>query len=58
MKSSMWAKILGWFQFAVTSVSQFTAGGAPHGWRDWVTLISSGAVAVALHHSSNTDGTK
>lgn len=51
-------KIFGWAQFVIVSGAQITLGGVPKNWREWVTLIASGAVAVATHASASTDGTK
>lgn len=52
------AKVFGWAQFAIVSGAQLTQGGMPKNWREWVQLIGSGAIAVALHASASTDGTK
>ena len=51
------AKISGWAQFGLTLLSQF-ASNQPHGWSQWLVAIASGAAAVGIHASSNTDGTK
>ncbi len=59
MKNSTWSKVFGWFQFGIVTLGTFLGSGqTPHGWRDWVTLIASGAVAVATHKAASTDGTK
>lgn len=57
---SIWAKIFGWSQFAVQAAGQI-AGQTVPGEKTWQTvlrLIGSGAVAVAVHAASSTDGTK
>lgn len=56
--SHVFAKLGGWLQFAVTTVGQVSASGAPHGWAGWLTEIASLAAAVGIHAASNTDGTK
>jgi len=58
VKSHWYAKIFGWAQFGLMTIGQFSQGGIPRNWREWTTLIASGAVAVATHAASNTDGTK
>lgn len=62
MKSSIWAKILGWGQFGLTAMANLAQGmqsnGTPHGWANWTVMIASLATAAAIHSSSNTDGTK
>lgn len=60
MKSHVLAKILGWGQFGLNLVGQATANGAsaPHGWQQWLAMGASFAMALGMHASSNTDGTK
>lgn len=60
MKTSTWAKVFGWVNFALQYIGQASQGGgfAPHGWAGWLGLLGSGAVAVAVHAASGTDGTK
>lgn len=58
MKTSYWAKIFGWTQFALQFLSQMgQAGGLPHGVWNWIALGGSAAIAAATHAASNTDGT-
>lgn len=58
MKTSTWAKIAGWAQFALQSLGQVAQGGAPHGALSWIGLIGSLVTAVAIHGASSTDGGK
>jgi hypothetical protein len=56
MKSTL-AKIFGWAFFGLQTISQMgQQGGTPHGWAGWLGVIASGAMAVAVHASSNTAG--
>jgi hypothetical protein len=56
--NSILAKILGWGQFGLSVLGQVATSGAPHGAFGWLGLAGSLLTAVALHASSNTDGTK
>jgi hypothetical protein len=59
MKSHLLAKIMGWGQFALTTLGQLaTSGGLPHGPVGWITLAGSLLAAGGIHASANTDGTK
>lgn len=62
MKSSTWAKLFGWGQFALQTLTQagaaFSSQGLPHGAFNWIGFGASLLTAVAVHGASNTDGTK
>lgn len=54
---STFAKVFGWIQFAVSAGAQiFASQGTPHTWQSWLTMIASGAAAVAIHGAASTDG--
>ena len=62
MKTSTWAKVAGWAQFAVVTfgqvAQQFGTSGTPHGAWNWVAFAASLGTAVAVHGAANTDGAK
>jgi hypothetical protein len=62
MNKSLWAKIFGWSQFAVTAAGtvaqQFAQNpsSVPHGAWGWMGFATSLLTAVGVHHASNTNG--
>lgn len=59
MSKSFLAKFFGWTQFVFAVGDRVLANqGVPHNWHDWLALAVSGAIALSVHHASNTDGQK
>lgn len=52
------AKIFGWAQFGLTTVSQVLSTGVPHNAQGWVGMLGSLLMAVGIHAAGSTDGAK
>ncbi len=53
-----WARFFGWGQLAIVAVQQTSNGHFPQNKSEWVTLLTSAALAMSVHHAAATDGTK
>lgn len=52
------AKVLGWGQLGLTAIEQASNGHFPQNKAEWIRLLTSAALAFAVHHAASTDGTK
>ena len=53
-----WARFFGWGQLAIVAIQQASNGHFPQNKSEWVTLLTSAALAMSVHHAAATDGTK
>jgi hypothetical protein len=56
--TSLFAKIMGWGQFALNAIGQIGTTGIPTTIFGWVSLAASLAMAVGTHAAASTDGVK
>lgn len=55
---TVYAKLAGWGQLVLAVIEQASNGHFPQNKTEWIHLFTSTLVALAVHHSSSTDGTK
>ena len=56
---AFWAKFLAWGQLAIVALDQsIAAHGVPSKPSQWLAILGSAVLALAIHGAASTDGTK